>query len=87
MYHCELFISKNGNVSYTKRILGSKILLLDRCIFGWLITTVILGVLIGPFYFFSDYGGFISPNPVKESQIDVAFIVNKTITKNDFNTS
>ena len=32
---------------------------MDKCIFGWMMTLVIMGVLVGPFYLFSDYGGFI----------------------------
>jgi len=42
---------------------------LDKIIFGWLISVVILGMLIGPIYFFSDYGGFIAPNPVTAGAI------------------
>jgi hypothetical protein len=37
---------------------------MDKCIFGVLISSIILGALIGPIFFFSDYGGFIAPNPV-----------------------
>jgi hypothetical protein len=59
VYHCELYVSKNGNVTYTRRILGTRTPILDKCIFGWIMTLVIMGVLVGPFYLFSDYGGFI----------------------------
>ena len=69
MYHIELFIVKNGNYSYTYKVLGSKTLLLDKIIFGVLIGGVILFLLIGPIYFFSDYGGLIAPNPVQSGLI------------------
>ncbi len=82
VYHVELYVSKNGNVSYTRRILGTRTPIMDKCIFGWIMTLVIMGVLVGPFYLFSDYGGFIQPNPVLKADISVAFIVNKTIIPN-----
>ena len=83
MYHIELFIVKNGNYSYTYKQLGSKTLLLDKCIFGVVIGGVILTMLIGPIYFFSDYGGFIAPNPVKSGLIQIAIIVTKQVSVND----
>ena len=58
-----------GNISYTYKVLGSPMTKLDKIIFGWLISVVILGMLIGPIYFFSDYGGFIAPNPVTAGAI------------------
>lgn len=83
MYHIELFIVKNGNYSYTYKQLGSKTLLFDKCIFGVVIGGVILTMLIGPIYFFSDYGGFIAPNPVKSGLIQIAIIVTKQVSVND----
>jgi hypothetical protein len=59
-----MFINKAGNWSYTYKILGSKVELLDKIIFGWLIGGVVLFFLITPLYFFSDAGTFIEPNTV-----------------------
>lgn len=83
MYHIELFIVKNGNNSYTYKVLGSKTLLLDKIIFGVVIGGAILLMLIGPIYFFSDYGGFIAPNPVQSGLIQIAIIVSKNVSVND----
>jgi hypothetical protein len=83
MYHIELYVVKNGNWSYTYKQLGSKTILLDKCIFGVVIGGVILTMLIGPIYFFSDYGGFIAPNPVQTGLIQIAIIVSKSVSVND----
>lgn len=83
MYHQELFIVKNGNYSYTYKQLGSKTVLFDKCLFGVVIGGVILTMLIGPIYFFSDYGGFIAPNPVQTGLIQIAIIVSKQVSVND----
>mmetsp|Transcript_34734 Transcript_34734/g.53331 ORF Transcript_34734/g.53331 Transcript_34734/m.53331 type:complete len:178 (-) Transcript_34734:1000-1533(-) len=40
-------------------------------------------MLVGPLLFFSDYGGFIAPNPAEEGDIKLAFIINKTISMKD----
>jgi hypothetical protein len=64
MYHMDLYLAKNGNVSYVRKILGEPIWLIDKIIFGWLITFIVLMLLVGPFIFFSDIGGFTAPNPV-----------------------
>lgn len=56
---------------------------MDKCIFGVLISSIILGMLIGPIFFFSDYGGFIAPNPVQSGKIDVQFIIDKTTSIHD----
>jgi len=37
---------------------------MDKCIFGVLFTGIFLALLIGPLYFFSDIGGFVTYNPV-----------------------
>lgn len=38
--------------------------MMDKCIFGVLISSIFLTILVGPIYFFSDIGGFIQTNPV-----------------------
>lgn len=76
-YHIEMFVNKNGNWSYTYKILGSPTVLLDKIIFGWLITGAILLLLIGPLLFFSDAGGFTGFNPAQRGDITVSFIIDK----------
>jgi len=82
-YHFEMYCAKNGNVSYTRKVLGSPTALLDKCIFGVLISVVILFLLVGPLVFFSDIGGFVAPNPVQSADIQVALVINKTLTQAD----
>jgi len=81
MYHFELYAAKNGNISYTYKVLGSPTTKLDKCIFGVLFTTVFLLLLVGPLWFFSDVGGFVQPNPVKKADIALAFIISKSLSK------
>ena len=76
-------MAKNGNVSYVRKILGEPIWLIDKIIFGWLITFIVLMLLVGPFIFFSDIGGFTAPNPVQKAQISVEFIMDKSVSTND----
>jgi hypothetical protein len=40
-------------------------------------------MLIGPIFFFSDYGGFIAANPVLSGNIELALIINKTASIQD----
>lgn len=82
-YHLELYIAKNGNYSYVVKPLGSATLLLDKIIFGWLISSVLLLLLLGPVFFFSELGSFIQENPVREASIELSFIVNKTLSLDD----
>lgn len=69
MYNYELFCAKNGNISYTRRVLGEKTWWLDKIIFGWIFSSIILMFLVGPLFFFSDAGGFVAPNPVNEAKL------------------
>jgi len=87
MYHWEMYTAKNGNWSYVVKVLGSPTLKLDKCIFGVLFTGVILSLLVGPLWFFSEVGGFIAPNPVQQAQISFAFVVSKTLSQEDFDGS
>lgn len=63
-YHLELYSAKMGNESYGYKVLGSPTELLDKIIFGVCFMIVYLGLLISPIWFFSDYGGFTTVNPV-----------------------
>jgi len=82
-YHFEMYCAKNGNVSYTIRVLGAPTAMLDKCIFGVLISMVILFLLVGPLVFFSDIGGFVAPNPVLSADIQVALVMKKTLSDAD----
>jgi hypothetical protein len=66
-YNYELFCAKNGNISYTRKIVGEKSWWVDKIVFGWLIGGFIMFLLVGPMWLFSDAGGFIAPNPVLSS--------------------
>ena len=57
-YHFDFYNAKESNRYYRFKIVGSPTGCLDKCIFGWLISTVMLTLLVGPLYFFSDIGGF-----------------------------
>jgi hypothetical protein len=85
MYHWELYTAKWGNDSYTWKVLGSPTVKLDKCIFGVLFTTAFLTLLVGPLWFFSEAGGFIAPNPVKEADVTFAFVISKNLTNEAFN--
>lgn len=63
-YHVELFLSWTGNRYYTIKALGIPIEMFDKCIFGVLIASVILFLLIGPFYLFSTVSPYVDYNPI-----------------------
>lgn len=56
---------------------------MDKCIFGVLISSIFLSILVGPIYFFSDIGGFIQTNPVHAGNMFVSFVINKTISESE----
>lgn len=78
-YHVEMFLSWTGNKYYTIKALGIPIECLDKCIFGVLIASVILFLLIGPFYLFSTISPYVDYNPISQAYINMNFQVNKTI--------
>jgi hypothetical protein len=82
-YHLELYLAKNGNWSYVIKPLGSATIFCDKLIFGWLISSFLLLLLFGPIFFFSEFGAFIQENPVKQASIELAFVVNKTLSQAD----
>jgi piezo-type mechanosensitive ion channel component 1/2 len=83
MYNYELFCAKNGNYSYTYKVLGSKTWWLDKIIFGWLFSTIIMLLLVGPLFFFSDVGGFVAPNPVSSGDFKISMIITKQLTADE----
>jgi len=58
-YHCEMYLFWTGNRFYTMKTLGSPQECLDKFIFGILIASVVLFLLIGPFYIFSSMSPYI----------------------------
>lgn len=84
-YHYEMFCAKNGNISYTRRIVGEPAWWLDKVIFGFLFSSIILFLLVGPMVFFSDIGGFVAPNPASDGDVQVAFVIEKHFSMNDLN--
>jgi hypothetical protein len=68
-----------GNIYYTTKVLGTKTGIMDKILFGWLFMIVYLGLLIAPVLIFSDYGYFITLNPIHKAEIDLSFIVHKKI--------
>jgi len=75
-----MYLVKNGNVSYIRKVLGTETTKLDKFIFGWLIGGILLTLIVGPFIFFSDIGGFIQNNPVSGGDIKIDFVINKFIS-------
>lgn len=83
MYHFDLYNNKNGNYWYNARVFGSKSDPVDKFVFGGLITGVILVILIGPFYFFSEFSSFIEPNPVQSGEIEIRLNIKKRVSYAD----
>ena len=75
-----MYCAKNGNISYAKKVFGAEADPMDKCIFGFLISMIMLGLLIGPFYLFSEYGGLIGPNPVLSANFEVSMVISKLIS-------
>lgn len=78
-----MYCAKNGNISYAKKVFGAEADPIDKCIFGTLFSLIILGLLIGPFILFSEYGNLIGANPVVSAELEVSLVISKTINAND----
>jgi len=70
-YHFELYIGWTGNRFYTIKTLGSPTECLDKFIFGVLIGSVLLFLLIGPFYMFSTVSPLVDFNPVTQGKFEL----------------
>lgn len=68
-----------SNKWYTIKDIGSVTPCLDKFIFGVLISSVILFLVIGPFYIFCSLSPLVTYNEVLDGQIKLAFQINKTI--------
>jgi len=40
-------------------------------------------LLIGPFWVFSEYGGFTAPNPAEGGKLELSFVVNKNMSMSE----
>jgi len=80
MYHFELYSSKIGNNWYNQKALGSAVTADDKCIFGVLMTSIILTLIVGPLILFSNLmPGLVTFNPVLSADVHISFNMNKTI--------
>jgi len=78
-YHWEMFVAWTGNRWYTIKVLGSPTECFDKFIFGVLIASGLLFLLIGPFYIFSSLSPLVAYNKVLQGTINLNWQVNKTI--------
>lgn len=74
-----MYAAKNGNIWYTQKEIGIPTEPLDKCIFGVLFSIVVMLLLVGPMVIFSDLTGFVSINPVHESNVHFLFIIKKSL--------
>ena len=52
----------------------------DRCLLGFTFSGVVLAILVGPLILFSPMAGFIAPNPVLGSKMNVNFLITKQLS-------
>lgn len=74
-----MYLCWTGNRFYTIKVLGSPQECLDKFIFGILIASGVLFLLIGPFLIFSTLSPLVSFNPVIQGEFDMNLQINKTI--------
>jgi len=71
MYHYQFYANMNGNRYYGEKVLGSRTTKCEKCLSGTIVSFVLLTILIGPFFFFSEYSPVIGFNPLITGDIDV----------------
>lgn len=75
MYACKI-----GNMWYVPKILGSPVEPVDKCIFGFFMTSVVLVLMVGPILLFSNMiPGLVKPNPLQEADVKLFFTLNETM--------
>lgn len=79
VYHQMMFVGKNGNRYYDNKVLGSQTTRVEKCIFGFLIGFIFMVLMAGPFVMFSEFGGLVAENPVKDADIELALIVKNSM--------
>lgn len=75
----DFYLYWTGNRYYTIKPLGSPTECLDKFIFGILIASLVLFLLIGPFYLFSSMSPWVTYNDVLSGTVEINFVINKTI--------
>lgn len=63
-YHMEMYLYWIGNRWYVIKDLGMQIEPVEKCIFGVLIASIVLFLVVGPFIIFSDFSPLVSYNEV-----------------------
>jgi hypothetical protein len=82
-YHYELYACKIGNKWYGDKKLGLKTDRCEKCLFGVLMTSIVMILMVGPFLLFSDLiPGLIAINPVLSADIQLSFVLNETMFTN-----
>jgi hypothetical protein len=70
-------------VFYVTKPIGIPTDLIEKCTTGCLFSTILILMLVGPLFFFSEFGGLTQLNPVIRADLDLSFLVNKTIYTNE----
>jgi len=74
-----MYLGWVGNRWYLEKTLGEQTGLIDKCIFGVAIASVVLFLLIGPFYIFSSYSPWVKANPVLSANLMLNLLVKKQV--------
>jgi hypothetical protein len=78
-----LYACKIGNKWYGEKKLGLKTDRCEKCLFGVLMTSIVMILMVGPFLLFSDLiPGLIAINPVLSADIQLSFVLNETMFTN-----
>jgi len=75
-----MYNGKNGNIYYFLKPIGAPMPFIDRCLMGFTFSVLVLGILCGPLVLFSPMGGFIAANPVMSGDINISFLITKSIS-------
>jgi hypothetical protein len=78
----ELYLAHFGNQSYVVKVMGLPVTGEDYLI-GYIVLGLLIVAIIGPLYFFSEFSNFSINNPVKNAEIRISLIINKTLSIKD----
>ncbi len=77
-YHSDFYIAKVANREYNLKELGKPVTGFNKICYGSFCSMVVMSLLIGPFFLFSEMGGMTSYNPIEQSQMQIWIEVNET---------
>ena len=78
-YHYEIYAARIGNKWYVPKPLGSPVAPDEKFIFGWLMTSIVLLLIVGPLILFSDLmPGLVGMNPVLSADVNIFMNMNET---------